>query len=375
LGVALKTLALRGFRNLQTTTLEMDPAANYLFGPNGAGKTNLLEAVHYLATGRSFRRSADADLLGYGEPVLSVAGESDAGSGEVRFDGREKRLLLNGAGVERLSGFFGWLPVVALLLDDIELARGGPGARRAFLDMGIAKAERKYVQVASEYRRALAQCNSALLQTGRSESTELETWEEELVRTGVPVYAHRRGALERLLPGAAGHFARFGAGAAQFGYRSSVPLEGEVSERFRERLAATRQRARELGLVLAGPHRDDIVIQRDGRDLRRFGSVGEQRLAAIALRLAEADMLRNERSDGDEGRSEGAGTEKSEAGSGVGGPVFLMDEVASELDEKNGRLVFELVAERGQVVYAAARRFPVTGKEFRVEAGKVEAVS
>lgn len=348
-------MAVRGFRNLRRVELELDAGANFLFGPNGAGKTSFLEAIHYLAIGRSFRRCPDSEMLGFGEPVLVVAGSAGNGEeAEIRFDGREKRLCLNRTGVERLSDYLGWLPVVVLLLDDIELVRGGPAARRGYLDMAIAKGRRDYIGVAGDYRRAVAQYNRLLEQ--RAGEVLCRPWEEELVRTGVEVYRFRLGAAERLLAAAECHFAALAGESARFGYRCSVKAEpvepARLAEAFRERLEQTRRRAEEVGHALVGPHRDDVVIERGGRDLRRFGSVGEQRLAAVALRLAEADFV------ADSAR----------------GPVFLLDEAASELDERRGGQVLAMVEKRGQVIYAAARRFEAPGREFRVEAGTVKEV-
>lgn len=351
MAVPLISLTFKGFRNLSDTTLELDPGQNYLFGDNGAGKTNLLEAIHLLATGRSFRHCQDVDMLRYGAQVFSVAGGNESGvRAEVRCDGHKKRLFLNGARVERLADYFGWLPVVVLLLDDIELVRGSPGLRRAFLDMAAAKGDPKYVAVLSDYRQALLQ-RSRLLERQVDPGQE-EVWDEELVRTAVPVYRYRMRTAEGILRGALEHFRRFDIGDLKAGYRSTVPLEGDTAAAMRRRLAATRQRSRELGMILVGPHRDDVVILRDGRELRRFGSIGEQRLAAIALRLAEADLVTRS----------------------AGRPTFLLDEIASELDERNGQLVLELVRERGQSLYAAARQFGIKGREFRVVQGKVEAV-
>jgi DNA replication and repair protein RecF len=416
--VALASISLRGLRNLAPTTIEFDRGANYLFGPNGAGKTNLLEAIHYLAIGRSFRRCPDADLLGFGKNVLAVSGADEKGEGaEIRFDGREKRLLRDDVPVQKLSEYFGWLPVVVLLLEDIELVRGAPGIRRSFLDVAIAKtgarakagagidklearaaeaggngrdAGRSYIALMGEYRRAVSQYNRLLEKAGRGReqgAAELEAWEQEVARTGAPVCEMRLAKLGELLEYAAGHYERLAGHGAEFSYRSSVEGIGTQSESsgdsvmalsraFRQRLAMTRERALVLGHALVGPHRDDIRITRGGRELRRFGSVGEQRLAGIALRLAEADMILS------------AGRQR---------PVFLLDEVASELDERRSRMVLEMVAERGQMVYAAARRIArpregssdgcldavhdaaapdhFSGKEFHVEAGKVSEVS
>ena len=477
--MALARISLRGFRNLEPITLEFDRGANYLFGPNGAGKTNLLEAIHYLAIGRSFRRCPDTDLLGFGREVFVVSGTDASGErAEIRFDGREKRILRNDIPVDKLSEYFGWLPVVVLLLEDIELVRGAPGIRRSFLDVAIAKAEGRtstdyadytdyakdrsegksqepntkgkdgtklearsqkpecrtagrtsYIALMGEYRRAVSQYNRLLERgtkdEGRGTADEIAAWEEEVVRTGVPVYEARLGKVGELLDSAARHNERLAGHRAEFSYRASVAGIGtrseiveaktgtvpraersgglfpvfvgvtrDLAEAFRERLAQTRERARYLGHAVVGPHRDDIRITRGERELRKFGSVGEQRLAGIALRLAEADMILS------------AGRQR---------PVFLLDEVASELDEQRSRMVLEMVAERGQMVYAAARRIapqvrsskdkgqmgdaeqecassvrdagpsldplapgpldPSFGKEFHVEAGKVSEVS
>ena len=108
-GVALKSICLRGFRNLGPTSVDFAEGASYLFGPNGAGKTNLLDAIHYLAIGRSFRRCPDTDMLGFGKDVLAVSGTDESGErAEIRFDGREKRILRNNIPVEELSEYFGW---------------------------------------------------------------------------------------------------------------------------------------------------------------------------------------------------------------------------------------------------------------------------
>ena len=375
--MALNSISVRGFRNLEPVAVEFSPTANYVFGPNAAGKTNLLEAIHYLAIGRSFRRCPDAELLGFGQEVLVVSGRDDSGRcGEIRFDGREKRLASDGHDRERLSEYFGWLPVVVLLLDDIELVRGGPSLRRGFLDMAIAKVDRDYIRVLGAYRRVLSHCNRLL--ESAADSDQLPVWEEELVRTGVPVCDKRREVTDRLLAAAAGYFRRLAHGSAEFGYWSSIGDGEGLAGQFHERLASTRRRAVQLRHTLVGPHRDDLRIRRGDRDLRRFGSVGEQRLAGIALRLAEADLL---------------------LGSG-GRPVFLLDEIASELDEERAGLVFRLIAERGQMIYAAARRIsgawaadarstaardapasleslnprsldPCSSKEFHVESGRI----
>ncbi len=350
--MALAVLSVRGFRNLVSQTINLAAGANFVFGPNGAGKTNLLEAIHYLAVGRSFRRCSEPDLIGFGGDMLLVAGRDDAGlEAEVRFDRREKRLLLGGRLLERLSDYFGWLPVVVLALDDIELVRGAPSLRRNFLDMAIAKLDRGYISLVTAYRRVLAQRNRLLQQSVRDEL--LRPWDEELVRTGLAMWQRRGKVVPELLAGVR----RFGRDLLghelTVEYRPSVEADRQA---FEAELVRTRARSLAVGMTLVGPHRDEIAITRGGRDLRRFGSVGEQRLASIALRLAEAELI------------DRAGHR----------PIFLLDEVASELDSSRSALVLDLVSQRGQFVYVAARRLEPLGrgdtKEFSVEAGQITEV-
>ncbi len=349
--MALKRFACSGFRNLADCDFELSDRVNLVFGPNASGKTNLLEAIHVLAVGRSFRPARDADMLSFTGSLYSVAGSDESGGrGEVRFDGSEKRVALAGNAVGRLSDFLGWLPVVVLLLDDIDLVAGPPSGRRQFLDMAIAKLDRSYIRALAGYRRALAQCNR-LLERGAPDE-QYEAWSAELARQGVPVVAARRQHAGSLLGRAERYYEQLTGERPGFCYRQSIAAD-DPSEGFRLRLAETRERSRRLGLVLAGPHRDDLVLLSGGRELRRFGSVGEQRLAATALRLAEADEL-----------ARGRGCR----------PVLLADEVLAELDDRRSALVSALMLEKGQLVYAAARRPALDGKAFEVEKGKVQEV-
>ena len=350
--MALLNLDISGFRNLSSVRISLAPGENYFFGPNAAGKTSILEAVYYLAIGRSFRRARDNDMRGFDAEVMRVAGVDDAGNeAEIRTDGQEKRIELNGRALDRLSAYLGWLPVVALLLDDIDLVRGAPSQRRGYFDFAIAKADRAYLSELARYRHVLAQRNRVLTRNGTEETHVL--WEGELARAALPVMERRSQVVERLLASAAEYSRQLGGDPVEFVYRPSVPFGDDAAERLVAKLAETRGRSVELGHTVVGPHRDDFSARSSGRSLRRFGSVGEQRLAAIALRLAEAKLL--------------AGVTGRE-------PVLLLDEVASELDSDRGAGVLQLVREHGQVLYAAARPFTTEGKVFHVEAGKVQEV-
>lgn len=365
----LKTIQVAGFRNLEDQTLEFDPVANYLFGDNATGKTSLLEAIHYLAIGRSFRKAQDKEVLKFGAPVFGVQGEALPGNrspesvksvesvdettprrAEIRSDGRQKRLVLDGVEVERLSSYLGWLPVVTMLLDDIRLIRGAPGERRGFLDLALSQVSRQYLLSLVEYRRILAQRNRLLMQN--PDAVTLRTWDEQLVTSGTAIYQQRNRYLPALFRIAAESAqALFAGWQTEITYRASVKQEGDLTANFHQALERLHQRERELGVTLAGPHRDDIIILRNGIELRRFGSEGEQRSASIALKLSEAHLIQEQRQEA---------------------PVFLLDEIASELDAERSRELFKLLASRGQVFYAAAKPIPAQGRIFHVTAGKIQ---
>lgn len=365
----LKTIKVAGFRNLEDQSLEFDPTANYLFGDNATGKTSLLEAIYYLAIGRSFRRAQDREVLKFGAPVFGVQGEActrgkpsesaepaksaDDGSqrrAEIRSDGLQKRLVLDGVEVERLSSYLGWLPVVTMLLDDIRLIRGSPGERRGFLDLAFSQVSRQYLLSMVEYRRILAQRNRLLMQN--PDAATLRTWDEQLVNSGTAIYEQRNRYLPALFRIAMESAQTLFAGwQTEITYRTSVPQEGDVAANFHQALERHHLRERELGATLAGPHRDDIIILKNGIELRKFGSEGEQRSASIALKLAEAHLIQEQRKEA---------------------PVFLLDEIASELDAERSRELFALLSSRGQVFYAAAKPIPAQGRVFHVTAGKIQ---
>lgn len=378
--MALVSVDIRGFRSLDRVRFEFDPAANYLFGPNGSGKTSVLEAIHYSATGRSFRTRRDRELLRFGSELLSVTAEDERGRvGQVVFDGREKRFELDGRPLDRLSDFFGWLSVVPLLLSDSELVTGPPGRRREFLDIVGAKIDRTHIRRLNAYRRALAQYNRLL--AARASGEQVEVWEAEVARSGVALSRGRDAVVPRLLQragelaaelvgrpvqyrffgnvngtGSAGVEPDEGDGAEPEGGRAGQGEDAPVSDcpagpvpALKAKLAASRKQAVECGFAVVGPHRDEISIRLEGRPVRRFGSSGEQRAAATALRLAEADLLREQ----------------------AGRPaVFLMDEIASEHDAERSAMLFELAGRAGQVLYAAARPFAAGGRVFKLGDGE-----
>jgi len=349
----LSELAVSGFRNLAEHNLTFDPKANLIFGDNGGGKTNLLEAISVLASGRSFRTIQDSQMLAFDAAHFRIAGKARSEkdrtyNARVFFSPAErKHYFLDKKEIGKRALFSGWLPVSVFLLDDRRLVSGPPAQRRAFLDDAAGKVSRTYRFIMADFRRVLAQRNALLKRRGSAR--EYVVWEQPMAKLASDIWDRRADYWKRFTS----HFnkmsARFLASdELRLEYIQNVDSEEDYSQVLRKHRRAEER----FGHTRRGPHRDDFRVMLNGRPLRAFGSYGQQRMAALALALAEAETALS------------AGRR----------PVYLMDDVAAELDDAHTKLLFELVSTKGQLFYAAARPPAVEGRRFHVKKGKIRQV-
>jgi DNA replication and repair protein RecF len=339
---------LRDFRTYARAEAALGPGLTVVHGPNGAGKSNLLEAVYYGCTARSPRTRNERELVRFGAEAarvtVALADGAEHHELTVAFGtaaGKtEKRMTSDGAAVERLLDAPARPLVSVFMPDRLELVKGPPAVRRAHLDQLIAALWPARAAVRAEYARVLAQRNALLsrIRSGGASEATLATWDRTLAAKALELRAVRAAAVELLAGPFAERAVRLGAGEVELRYRprTSARDEEELCAELRDRLAADLER----GFTGHGPHRDELVIAREGRELRVYGSQGEQRLALLALLLAERAVLASER---------GAT------------PLMLLDDVMSELDgERRGLLAGELSA-RGQSVIATTDLAHVPG--------------
>lgn len=298
----VETLATTQFRNLRHPVLSFAPGVNLFTGDNGQGKTNLLEAVFIFKFGRSFRTRRDDELIRFSESFCrsETACTFDDGHRE-RFSiaierGGAKKVELSGAAGARLSALVGRFPVVLFGPQDLKLVAGQPGERRRFIDMVGSMTDPSYLSLLRGYRRVLSQRNAAL--KSRASPRERDSWNTELVDTGCALIGKRREVTAALDAELARHAAGLDVPARfSLSYQSEVLRDQsaapdlDLRSVFEARLLSLESEELRRGTTLTGPHRDDIAIRREGEDVRRFGSQGQQRLAALLLKMAELSHL------------------------------------------------------------------------------------
>jgi DNA replication and repair protein RecF len=324
-GVAatLRLLEVRDFRNLARVDLPLPPEGIAVVGDNGHGKTSLLEAIYYLHILRSMRGAHDADVIRFGAPAFHVRAETDRsiGLGYERATKR-KRATLDGVEPPRLTDALGAVPSVMFSPADVALVRGAPGERRRFLDIMLGVTSPTYLRSLQSYRAALVRRNAALRSGG-----PIAVWEPPLAQHGAVIWRDRSNWVRDSAPVLASVASAIGeSGPVGVRYASSLgeeATEGSIADTLAEGRAHDIKR----GMTRAGVHRDDLGLMLDGHDLRTFGSAGQQRTVAIALRMLEAETLERR-----------MGT----------APVFLLDDPFAELDMERAQRILTLLRERGQ---------------------------
>jgi DNA replication and repair protein RecF len=293
-------------------------------GRNGVGKTNLLESIHLATQGFSPRTRHDAQLIRFGETAARVAVSGMRSRSPVEAtvtlrQGQAKEARLNGARLPSAESLRRELSTLVFTPDRLAVVKGGPAARRAYFDRVIGRVFPARAGTPQEYLAALAQRNAALrrVQARLSDHAALEPWTDRVATLAASLVAARRATLEALAPAFAVRAEELGLSDARLGYTAEAP----TLEALESRLAQDIER----GATGLGPHLDDVLVASGERDLRQFGSQGEQRLAVLSLLLAEAELLPDP-------------------------PLLLLDDVLSELDLGRRHVLAERISGMGQAM-------------------------
>jgi DNA replication and repair protein RecF len=368
-------LTIQGFRNLQPQTLNFLPGAVIIWGENGQGKTNLLEAIYLACTAELWRANKEAEAIAWEQELARVTLRAAVSQGSVATEAAFNQTgnsLLKINGVLRKRGdFVGLLPVVTFSGEDLFIIKGEPSHRRQFLNRELSQINRSYRWNLLHFRRTLEQRNRLLkeIREGRQTKDSLGTWEAGLVKYGAKLIALRSRFLADLAPLAEAYLVQLhpgwrplelvyqpALGGSNLTSQALAALTPEaVGELLQQGFEQNREEEIARGFSLVGPQRDDFDLRVGGIDQRQYGSQGQQRSLALALKLGLAKMVAQHLEEQ---------------------PVLLLDDVLSELDESRRRGLLAAIGERQWFLTTAARweipaEFEPQGQYFQMQEGRL----
>lgn len=355
----IESLKLNNFRNYEDLSVAFAPGINVFYGDNAQGKTNLLEALYLCATSKSHRRSRDGEIIRFGQEEAHIRMMLDKKGAKRRIDmhlrkSKAKGVAIDGVPIRKAAELLGLAGMVVFSPEDLSIIKRGPKERRRFLDALISQLDPYYLHALTAYQKILAQRNRLLkdLSFNRSLESTLDVWDEQMVRYGeilIQKRAETVQSLQEIAQEVHGDLTE---------HSESLRLEYEPDVQagdFLDTLGACRERDKKFRLTTSGPHRDDLRVATEEIDIRQFGSQGQQRSAALTLKLSEIRMI------------ESHSGEK---------PVLLLDDVLSELDEHRQNALLNIIGD-GQTFITCTgmddlveHKFPVD-LAFHIDGGAV----
>lgn len=363
----LTELQLNHFRNYEQLELELHPGVNLIIGDNAQGKTNLLESVCYLSTGRSFRTTRQQELIRFGAEFADLScrlfsqGREQSIRAVLFSSHRPKQLYLGGVKQKTAANLSGVLTTVLFCPDDLTVLKGGAAGRRKLIDTALCQLRPGYAAALTEYTR-LYENKSRILKDHREQPSLLEPLPEfnyRMAQVGAILIWHRARYLDKLAKAAAEYHREFSGGLEKLELRYQTvstirdPFvdKSEIFEKILEHQESHYRAELESGQCLSGPHKDDFDAALDGISIKAFGSQGQTRTAAISLKLAERELMRQD--SGEE-------------------PVLLLDDVLSELDARRQDFVLNQIRS-GQVFITCCETEKLTdiGQTVEIRGGQI----
>lgn len=356
----IKSLELKNFRNYESLELEPSPGVNIIYGENAQGKTNILEAVYVCATTKSHRSSKDKELIRFGCEDAHICMKIERSNVLHKIDMHLKRNKVKGVAVDgivikRYSELFGVVNVVLFSPEDLSIIKNSPAGRRHFIDMELCQLNKLYMQYLIKYNKIVLQRNNLLKQIAfdRSLKETLDIWDMQLAECGRYIISERRKFVQELGILIAEIHEKLSGGREQL----VIKYEPNVTEdAFLQTLSGHRDNDLRLKTTTVGPHRDDISFEISGIDIRKYGSQGQQRTAALSLKLAEIRLVKQLIHDQ---------------------PILLLDDVLSELDNNRQNYLLESIEDIQTMVTCTGlddfvrHRFDIN-KVFKVVNGSIE---
>lgn len=359
-------LELNNFRNYDNLTLNLSPKLNIFIGENASGKTNLLESVYYLGVGKSFKTSKDKELVRWGETSaylkIEIEKKYRTNTIEMLLDEKgQKKIIVNKIPITKIGELIGVLKVVLFSPEEMKFIKETPLERRRFMDISLSQQDKNYYYNLVQYNKILGQRNKLLKDYYGSSGIEnmLEIWDRELSKKAVIIAEKREKFLEDLEVIASKKMQELTAGKEDIKlfYETRVNSKSESPiEDFLKVLSEDREKDTKLTYTSSGVHRDDLRIEVNGVDVRKFGSQGQQRSTALALKLAEIDLFYQKTGES---------------------PILLLDDVLSELDKGRREKLIEIASKEQTIITATEFNEDVCAEKtiFNVSKGIITKIS
>ncbi|MGE4271856.1 MAG: DNA replication/repair protein RecF [Desulfitobacterium sp.] len=356
----IQWLHLKFFRNYLDQEVRFQSGLNILQGENGQGKTNILEGIYYLLTGKSYRVHREQELMSWGENEFHLYGDFLVQRRKLRLEShyKEKRkvIKINQIPCRKLSEYVGTINVVFFSPDDLAMVKGGPAERRRFLDLHIAQHHSKHIQLLNAYNKVIQQKNALLKRGQNGIKSQLELWNEQMVRIGSEIIKNRWEFTALLSQKSQEIYGQISSGRERLTMEyHSLGKDNlmEAIEIFPKLLEEKTPLEIERKMILVGPHRDDILFKLNDRSARLYGSQGQQRSIVLSTKLAELEVIRQNKGEY---------------------PLLLLDDVLSELDELRRDYLLDYVKNLQQTIItitSAETLTPRASLMLKVENGQI----
>ena len=351
----IKKIKIKNFRNYESEEINLEKNINIFYGQNAQGKTNIIESIFLCSLGKSFRTKKDKEMIKLNEQnaVVEVEYEKSDRDGKIKIEiGNKKNIYLNGIKIKKLSELLGNLNIVIFTPDDINILKGGPQNRRRFLDIMISQLRPNYMHILNLYIKTMEQRNNYLRQIKEEHKDEnlLEIWDEKLAEYAIKIYEYRKKFIEKIIKKLDIIHKNITNGEEQI--ELEYVTECDSKEKYLKLLKERRKLDIIKGFTTKGVHRDDFMIYINKKDIKIFGSQGQNRTAMLSLKLAELQVIYDEIGEY---------------------PILLLDDFMSELDKTRRKNFLENI-EGTQVIITGTEKLDIENLEYleyNVSNGKV----
>ena len=351
----MKKIKIKNFRNYESEEINLEKNINIFYGQNAQGKTNIIESIFLCSLGKSFRTKKDKEMIKLNEQnaLVEVEYEKSDRDGKIKIEiGNKKNIYLNGIKIKKLSELLGNLNIVIFTPDDINILKGGPQNRRRFLDIMISQLRPNYMHILNLYIKTMEQRNNYLRQIKEEHKDEnlLEIWDEKLAEYAIKIYEYRKEFIEKIIKKLDTIHKNITNGEEQI--ELEYVTECDSKEKYLKLLKERRKLDIIKGFTTKGVHRDDFMIYINKKDIKIFGSQGQNRTAMLSLKLAELQVIYDEIGEY---------------------PILLLDDFMSELDKTRRKNFLENI-EGTQVIITGTEKLDIENLEYleyNVSNGKV----